>query len=92
VKSKLSCTHPLGGQVVDVVDVVVVVVVAPPPVVVVVPPNVVVVVVVVVQTPAFCFRHSRISLALQAGLIRVLIRPFFSVLVFVHCAVIESRH
>jgi hypothetical protein len=59
-------------------------------VVVVVVVEVVVVVVVVVQTSAFCFRHCRMSFALQAGLIRVLIRPFFSVLVFVHWATIEA--
>jgi hypothetical protein len=81
----MTCTQPPPGHVVVVVLVAGVLVVLVAWTVV-----VVVVVVVVVQTPAFCFRHSRISLALQAGLIRVLILPFFSVLVFVHCAAIES--
>jgi hypothetical protein len=83
----------LPGHVVDVVLVVgvlVVLVVSGVVVVVVVVVGVVVVVVVVVQTSAFCFRHCRMSFALQAGLIRVLILPFFRVLVFVHCATIEA--
>jgi len=69
---------------------VVLVVLAVVAIVVVVVGVVVVVVVVVVQTSAVCFRHCRMSFALQAGLIRVLIRPFFSVLVFVHWATIEA--
>jgi hypothetical protein len=91
----MACTHPLAGQVVDVVDVVLVLVVLVVGMVVsgvVVVLVVEVVVVVVVQMSAFCFRHCRMSFALQAGLIRVLIVPFFSVFVFVHCATIESRH